>query len=215
MQKYLIKIDRISAWVLLLTVIAYAISGYGMTKGIINPDFARKMHFDYLAILTLIAFVIHTSYAIHKALKRWGIWNNFSKAILFVIYLVVVTFFIYFGIFYKQTSLLVSSEQRATPQVTQSNRAVVNSEISVTQTQIATSTTSTPRIFTLNELQNYNGQNGQPAYVAVDGLVYDFSSVFRKGYHAGYSAGKDLSVEFHSKHSNSYLSGYLVVGKLQ
>lgn len=31
----------------------------------------------------------------------------------------------------------------------------------------------TTRVFTLQELATYNGQNGQPAYIAVDGVVYD------------------------------------------
>ena len=31
------------------------------------------------------------------------------------------------------------------------------------------------KIFTKNELAQYNGQNGQPAYVAVQGVVYDVS----------------------------------------
>jgi Predicted heme/steroid binding protein len=29
--------------------------------------------------------------------------------------------------------------------------------------------------FTLEELKQYNGENGQPAYVAIDGIVYDVS----------------------------------------
>ena len=209
MEKYLIKIDRFSAWVLLLTIIAYAISGYGMTKEILNPDFARKMHLDYLAIVTLVVFVIHTSYAIRMALKRWQIWNNFSKAILFTVYLLVIIFFVYIGIFYNQPS----------PSMTTIN--LEDQEVvapAVTKPSVATATTpSTPavKIFTLSELLTFNGQNGQPAYVAVDGLVYDLSSVFKKGYHAGYPAGKDLSTKFHDKHSNSYLSGYPVVGRLQ
>ncbi len=33
------------------------------------------------------------------------------------------------------------------------------------------------KTFTLEELKQFNGQNGQPAYVAVDGVVYDVSNV--------------------------------------
>jgi len=31
----------------------------------------------------------------------------------------------------------------------------------------------TGRVFTLQELATYNGQNGQPAYIAANGVVYD------------------------------------------
>jgi len=32
---------------------------------------------------------------------------------------------------------------------------------------------SQQRVFTMDELKNYNGQNGNAAYVAVNGVVYD------------------------------------------
>jgi len=64
-------------------------------------------------------------------------------------------------------------------------------------------------------LAKYNGKNGQPSYVVVDGLVYDLSSVFVNGTHFGWSAGQDLPAEFHAEHSDNLLSGYPVVGKLE
>ncbi len=52
--------------------------------------------------------------------------------------------------------------------------------------------------FTLDELKQFNGQNGQPAYVAVNGKVYDVSdsSFWMGGDHLGaHQAGKDLTEE--------------------
>lgn len=53
--------------------------------------------------------------------------------------------------------------------------------------------------FTLAELAQFNGKNGNPAYVAVDGVVYDVtdSSLWPEGKHTPCNldaiAGKDLS----------------------
>lgn len=57
--------------------------------------------------------------------------------------------------------------------------------------------------FTLEELAKYNGSNGKPAYVAVEGIVYDvsLSSPWGGGTHFGLYAGKDLTKEFKGCHS--------------
>lgn len=74
------------------------------------------------------------------------------------------------------------------------------------------------KIFTLTELSTYNGANGMPAYVAVDGVVYDLtdSSAWRNGQHNGFTAGRDLSDEIKeiSPHGVKNLEGIPVVGKL-
>lgn len=78
--------------------------------------------------------------------------------------------------------------------------------------------TSAQKIFTLNELKKYNGQNGEPAYVAVDGTVYDVTNAkdWQNGTHHGFSAGQDLTQAIkQSPHGTSVLSGLPVVGKLQ
>ena len=35
----------------------------------------------------------------------------------------------------------------------------------------------TEKIFTLDELKNYDGKEGRKAYIAVDGVVYDVTNV--------------------------------------
>ena len=69
-----------------------------------------------------------------------------------------------------------------------------------------------------NELAKYNGQNGNPAYVAVDGIVYDVINAksWKNGTHQGLSAGQDLTQAIKSSsHGKSVLSELPVVGKLQ
>lgn len=48
---------------------------------------------------------------------------------------------------------------------------------------------------TLEDLKAFNGQNGQPAYVAVDGIIYDMSdsNFWKNGQHNGFQAGQDLT----------------------
>jgi predicted heme/steroid binding protein len=54
------------------------------------------------------------------------------------------------------------------------------------------------RVFTTRELQRYNGERGEPAYVAYQGVVYDVSGCpkWRTGLHeALHFAGFDLTTE--------------------
>lgn len=59
--------------------------------------------------------------------------------------------------------------------------------------------------FTLEELNKYDGSNGRPAYVAVNGTVYDVSYEATwggGGTHFGLYSGKDLSSEFRGCHKD-------------
>jgi mannose-6-phosphate isomerase-like protein (cupin superfamily)/predicted heme/steroid binding protein len=59
--------------------------------------------------------------------------------------------------------------------------------------------------FTLSELAQYDGTMGKPAYVAVNGIVYDVSanSKWSGAAHYGLTAGKDLSSQFESCHNSA------------
>jgi predicted heme/steroid binding protein len=54
------------------------------------------------------------------------------------------------------------------------------------------------RTFTSEELEEYNGKNGKPAYIAYQGKIYDVSQsdLWRSGEHMGlHGTGKDLTDE--------------------
>ncbi|TCO74632.1 cytochrome b5 domain-containing protein [Marinisporobacter balticus] len=61
-----------------------------------------------------------------------------------------------------------------------------------------------PKQFTIEELAKYDGSNGKPAYIAVNGIVYDVSteSTWGGGTHFGLYAGKDLTDAFNRCHNN-------------
>lgn len=69
------------------------------------------------------------------------------------------------------------------------------------------------------ELSRHNGQNGQPAYVAVSGAIYDVtgSSRWRNGLHEGvHRAGQDLTEELKTApHVRAVIERFPVVGTLE
>lgn len=74
------------------------------------------------------------------------------------------------------------------------------------------------REFTLDELAQYDGSMGRPAYVAVNGIVYDVSNEATWGgaSHFGLMAGMDLSPQFQGCHGReSILAKLPMVGILK
>lgn len=73
------------------------------------------------------------------------------------------------------------------------------------------------KTFTLDELAQFNGQNGSKAYIAVDGKVYDVSAIgaWTGGTHNGIVAGTDASSFINqAPHGRSVLEDLPVVGQL-
>jgi len=231
-MKYLIKLDRFAAWLLFISLILYFISGYGMTKGLISPQLATSLHISYLTYFVLLAFVIHTSFAIHLAFKRWRIWNGFGKFIFILFYLTFIIGFVYVDRFYKKPNSSVAEPQPApaVSQIKESDDEVDNDEnVSPVSSVITpspaktpipipapaptpTPTTSQTKTFNTAELAKYNGKNGQPSYLAISGVVYDVSSKFINGAHNGCSAGRDVTNAFYAVHIKAIVKGFPVVG---
>jgi predicted heme/steroid binding protein len=84
-----------------------------------------------------------------------------------------------------------------------------------TTDSVSTETTPQEQTFTKAQLAVYDGRNGQPAYVAVDGVVYDVtnSPMWPNGNHNGNQAGNDLTAAFASQHGDNRMSSFPVVGR--
>jgi predicted heme/steroid binding protein len=197
--RFMIKLDRLAAWMLLIVMLLFAVSGYAMTKGLFDPGLARKLHMAWLGGIGLVAFVVHTSWGIHLAFKRWGWWNRFTRIFLIAIYVALASFFIY-----------VDQLEGSRP----SQKTEPIGQATLTATSETTADNTEQKVFGTKELLSFDGKNGNAAYVAVDGVVYDFSSVFKGGLHAGYEAGRDQSEAFHSRHSAEILTKFKIMGAL-
>ena len=71
--------------------------------------------------------------------------------------------------------------------------------------------------FTLEELQEFDGQDGRPAYVAYEGVVYDVteSAMWDEGDHEGqHQAGRDLTSEHDDAPHDTYVTDFPEVGRL-
>lgn len=84
-------------------------------------------------------------------------------------------------------------------------------------TETETTTASEEVTLTVEELAAFNGKDGEKAYIAVNGVIYDVTDhpLWIDGQHNGYTAGLDLSEEItKSPHGEVVLKDLPVVGKL-
>jgi predicted heme/steroid binding protein len=106
----------------------------------------------------------------------------------------------------------------ATAAVTDSTAASASSDTAATDSATADAAANGTLELTLDELKQFDGKNGNPAYVAVDGIIYDVSNVakWKNGDHNGYTAGNDLTdiIKNKSPHGVKNLEGLPVVGKI-
>jgi predicted heme/steroid binding protein len=79
--------------------------------------------------------------------------------------------------------------------------------------------TEMEKLMTLAELASYDGRDGRPAYVAVNGTIYDVTASPRweKGFHPpDHQAGKDLTEELSkAPHVRAVVERFPVVGTLK
>ena len=94
---------------------------------------------------------------------------------------------------------------------------VEDSDTTSSESVSVSSSAAEMQTFTLEELSQYTGKDGQPGYVAVDGVVYDVTNVeaWKDGEHQmGLTAGNELSEEINSSpHGKQVLEGLPIVGE--
>ena len=74
--KFLTKIDKFGVWVLMVLVLAFVLTGFGMTKHIMDPVLAKYIHTQLLPLPLLIFFCIHVIKAVRNQFKKWNIFNE-------------------------------------------------------------------------------------------------------------------------------------------
>lgn len=73
-----------------------------------------------------------------------------------------------------------------------------------------------PVEMTLEELAQFDGKDGRPAYVAINGVIYDVTGYdsWAGGQHFDMVAGTDVTEEFRRCHNHTILERLKIVGRL-
>lgn len=101
---YLIKINRVIVWILLILMIVFIVTGYGLTRpnliyswtgGQINYEFSDFLHSN-LDVPLIILFFIHVLIEVKFSLMRWGIKNHkLLNLLILVLGIISITIILY------------------------------------------------------------------------------------------------------------------------
>lgn len=92
---YLIKLNRISAWLLLLMVAIYFFTGFDALKNLWRPDFSRYLHSEILPLPALFLIFFHSLIGLRLFLIRNDLRGTFFSRILTAALTVVFLLFFY------------------------------------------------------------------------------------------------------------------------
>lgn len=96
-EQLFVKINRFSAWCLLVLVFLFIVSGYGITKQIIDPVLAKYLHEELLPIPLFLFFLLHVGISIRYAFIRWKLFKNRKTGDIYVLVtsLIILVFFLW------------------------------------------------------------------------------------------------------------------------
>ena len=82
--RLLVKINRFSAWMLLIFMIIFLISGYAWSHKILLPlQMAKNMHTE-LDLFLVLFFLLHSLIGIRFALARWRVGHSRLVSMLLI-----------------------------------------------------------------------------------------------------------------------------------
>jgi hypothetical protein len=80
----LTRVSRFTAWTALTVIALFVVSGYGMTKRIIDPDVGKILHQRILPIPLFVAVLVHGGVCARRSLYRWHVFANRAAVNLYV-----------------------------------------------------------------------------------------------------------------------------------
>ena len=99
--KFLNRIDKFGMWILMVLVLSFVMTGYGMTKHIMDPVLAKYIHTQLLPLPLLIFFGIHVVKAVRNQFKKWNIFNDERVLDLYAYALVLVVTIILIWLYFR------------------------------------------------------------------------------------------------------------------
>lgn len=95
MLNFLMAIDHKGRWILAVLMLLFIITGFGMTKNIIDPQLARQLHVNVLPPLFYVLLMIHIVIPLRAHCVRWKLGPSERGSAAYA-YLIAAVFLVFF-----------------------------------------------------------------------------------------------------------------------
>ncbi len=97
MLKWLAKIDRYGRWILAVIMLLFILTGFGITKNIMDQRLAKEIHEDILPIPFYFFLLLHIFYPLPAKLVVWKIFKSekVAAAYTYAVALILLAFFLW------------------------------------------------------------------------------------------------------------------------
>jgi len=99
--KFINKIDSFGAWILMALILSFVITGFGMTKQIMDPVLAKYIHTQLLPIPLLVFFCVHVIKAVRNKFKKWNIFKDDRTLDIYAYALVLIVTVILIWLYFR------------------------------------------------------------------------------------------------------------------
>ena len=76
MLKFLTAIDRSGRWILAVLMLLFILTGLGINKGILDPQWAKQLHQNILPIFLYILLLVHVVIPLRAKFLQWNLAKN-------------------------------------------------------------------------------------------------------------------------------------------
>jgi cytochrome b subunit of formate dehydrogenase len=76
MLNFLTAIDRFGRWILAVLMLLFILTGFGITKNIMDPQLAKKLHQNILPLFFYVLFLVHVVIPLRAKFVQWNLSKN-------------------------------------------------------------------------------------------------------------------------------------------
>ena len=100
--EFLRKADRWGSWALLIIVLAFVLTGFGMTRHLMDPALANFVHTRILPPPLFVLLLVHVFRPVRGLLKGWKVFSGETALDLYTWALALILGSLFFFVYLRQ-----------------------------------------------------------------------------------------------------------------